>query len=318
VAVVAAPTESTAQSPPAGRPGLGTGTRRRNLMGGVLFLTPFLVPFILFYLVPIGYAIWQSFQKVQRVGGTFGRPENVFAGFEQYANVFQDEAFRKSVVRVATFGLVQVPIMLGLALLLALLLDSNLVKAKKFFRIAFFLPYAIPGVLAALMWAFLYQPSLSPIIDLFDKVATPPDLLGPDLILWSIANVVTWTYAGYNMLIIYSALQAIPQDIYEAARLDGANNWKIAWTIKVPIVRPAIILTAVFSIIGTLQLFTEPQVFKSISTNVTSTYTPNLAAFTAASANNYSYAAATSVVLAVATFILSFLFLKVTQRRAEL
>lgn len=81
--------------------------------------------------------------------------------------------------------------------------------------------------------------------------------------------------------------------------------------------RPAIILTAVFSIVGTLQLFTEPQVFKSISTNVTSTYTPNLTAFTQAAANNYHYAAALSVLLALVTFVLSLVFLRAVTRRAE-
>ncbi len=299
------------------RRGRSSASRRRAIRGAVAFLLPFLVPFTLFYVIPIGYAGYQSLLKIERPGGIFGKPVTTFAGLSQFSRVLGDSAFRSSLLRVLLFGVVQVPIMLGLALVLALLLDSTLARFKPFFRITFFVPYGIPGVLAALMWAFLYQPSLSPIIDLLDKFGLAPDFLGPNLILWSIANVVTWTYAGYNMLIIYSALQAIPADLYEAARLDGASNVQIAWTIKIPIVRPAIILTAVFSVIGTLQLFTEPQVFKSISTNVTSTYTPNLDAFTQASANNYNFAAAMSVVLAIGTFILSFVFLRFTQRRAQ-
>jgi multiple sugar transport system permease protein len=188
-------------------------------------------------------------------------------------------------------------------------------RAKRFFRLVYFVPYGIPGVVAALMWAFLYDPRLSPIVDLLNSAGAHVDLLGPGAILWSIGNVVTWTYTGYNMLILYAALQAVPSDIEEAARMDGANGWTIALRIKLPIIRPALVLTGVFSIIGTFQLFTEPQVFRSISTSVTSTYTPNLAAYSLASGDDYSGAAALSVILAAVTFLLSFLFLRFASRR---
>lgn len=281
----------------------------------LLFLLPFGIPFILFYVVPIGYAVYQSLFQIQRVGGIYGTPTQVFAGFAQYGAVFSSADFLASAVRVLVFGLVQVPIMLALALGLALLLDSTVVHLKRFFRISFFVPYGIPGVIAAIMWGFIYSPNLSPIVGLLEDLNISINFLGQDVVLWSIANVVTWTYAGYNMLIIYSALLAIPSDIYEAARIDGATNWQIARRIKIPSVAPALVLTAVFSIIGTLQLFTEPIVFAQISTSITSTYTPNLVVFNAAQ-NNYSFSAALSVTLALATFILSFGFLKLTNRRA--
>ena len=150
----------------------------------------------------------------------------------------------------------------------------------------------------------------------FSTVTQNVDFLGSGLVLWSIANIVTGVYVGNNMLIIYSSLLAIPQEIYEAAKLDGANNWQVAVRIKIPLVMPAIILTAVFSIIGTLQLLAEPQTLRSFSTAINSTYTPNLAVYTTASIPNYSLAAAMSVVLALFTFVLSFVFLKLTQRRA--
>ncbi len=293
-----------------------TTRRRRHRRTWVAFVLPFTVPFTLFYVVPIVYAIWQSLFKTQRTGGIFGESRQVFAGLEQYANVLGDDTFRQGVLRVLVFGVVQVPVMLLLALLIALVLDSAVARLRRFFRIAFFVPYGIPGVIAALMWAFLYSPQLSPIVDLLNKVGTAPDFLGSNLILWSIANVVTWTYTGYNMLIIFSALQALPQEVYEAARVDGAGALRTAWSIKIPLVRPALVLTAVFSIIGTLQLFTEPVVFQAISTNVTSGYTPNMQAYAVAAANNYPFSAAMSVMLALATFVLSFGFLRLTQRRA--
>ncbi len=274
------------------------------------FLIPFGSLFVLFYLVPILYAIYQSLLTVEREG-TFGPAVQVFGGLTQYIAVFQNEPFWASIGRVLLFGVVQVPIMLGVALVLALLLDSPLVRGSKFFRLAFFAPYAVPSVIAAIMWGFLYSPNLSP----FTAVTGAVDFLSADAVLWSIANVVTWVYVGYNMLIIYSALLSIPQEIYEAARLDGANQFRIALSIKIPLVVPALVLTGIFSIIGTLQLLAEPQVFQSFSNAVTSTFTPNLTIYSTASVPNISLAAAMSVVLALATFVLSFTVLKLTQRR---
>jgi multiple sugar transport system permease protein len=163
------------------------------------------------------------------------------------------------------------------------------------------------------MWGFLYSPNLSP----FTAITSEINFLGADLVLWSIANVVTWVFIGYNMIIIYSALLAIPTELYEAARLDGASQARIAWSIKIPLVAPAITLTSIFSIIGTLQLLAEPQVFKSFTSAVTSTYTPNLLIYSTASVPNVNLAAAFSVVLAMLTFALSFTVLKLTQRKAD-
>ncbi|MFF5077501.1 carbohydrate ABC transporter permease [Actinoplanes sp. NPDC000266] len=276
----------------------------------LFFVAPFGVLFTLFYLIPIGYAIWQSLFTVERTG-TFGPATEVFGGLTQYKQVFSDGPFWESIGRVLLFGAVQVPVMLGLALFLALLLDSGLVKGRRFFRLVYFLPYAVPGVVAAIMWGYLYSPNLSP----FTEVTSSVDLLSPSLVLWAMANVVTWVYVGYNMLIIYSALLAVPTEIYEAAKIDGAGVFRTAWSIKIPMVMPAIVLTTVFSIIGTLQLLAEPQVFRSFSSAVSSTYTPNLTVLSTASIPNFHLAAAFSVVLALATFVLSFSFLKFTQRK---
>jgi multiple sugar transport system permease protein len=162
------------------------------------------------------------------------------------------------------------------------------------------------------MWGFLYVPSLSP----FPTITENVNLLGSGLVLFSIANVVNWVFTGYNMLIIYSALKGIPEEMFEAARVDGAGQFRVAWSIKIPIVTPALILTGVFSIIGTLQLFNEPTVFRTLSNAVNSNYTPNMVVYATSNVPNYNLAAAYSVVLALATCALSFLFLKITQKRA--
>src|SRR5262249_38638254 len=189
----------------------------------------------------------------------FGTPQQVFTGFGNYTKVFQDPTFLPGLGRVLLFGVVQVPVMLGLALLLALLLDGTAARFPQLFRIAFFLPYAMPGVIGALLWSFLYHPALSPFLDIVNV-----NFFSPAMLLWSIGNIVTWAYTGFNMLVIYSSLKSIPRDLYEAAELDGCSPWRIAWHIKIPLVRPALVLTALFSIIGTLHLFNEPAVLRNL------------------------------------------------------
>jgi len=300
------------------------GSRRRRGAGRpravtiLAFVLPFILPFVLFYLVPVVYAVWQSFLVVRRTSGEYGTLYTTFGGLTQYAQALQNSAFWGSIGRIALFGIVQVPVMLFLALAMALLLDAPMLKLKSFFRIAAFMPYAVPGVIAAIMWAFLYSPQLSPVVELLKGSGLQPDFLGPGAVLWSAANISTWLWTGYNMLIMFSALQAIPPDLYEAARLDGAGDWVIAWRIKVPIIAPSIVLTTVFSIIGTLQLYTEPAVLRQISSNISSTFTPNMLAYSVASGNNYQQAAAISVILAVITFVLSLGFMRLTSRRAGL
>ncbi len=302
---------------------VATGRRRRTqyvtrrAVTPYLFLAPFGIFFLLFFILPIFYAVYQSLFRSQRSGLGLGAPTITFNGLGNYHDVFLDRSFFEGIARLLLFGIVQVPIMLGLALLLALILDSASVRFKSFFRIAFFIPYAVPGVVAALIWGFLYAPELSPFIKGLAAIGLHVDLLGGNTILWSMANIVTWEFTGYNMLIIFAALQAIPMELTEAARLDGCTGFNIARYIKIPIVAPALVLTCILSIIGTLQLFTEPQVLTQISNSITSTYTPNLYAyFTAFNNNNYYYTAALSVVLAIVTFVLSFGFLRLTQRQS--
>ncbi|WP_406300339.1 carbohydrate ABC transporter permease [Embleya sp. NBC_00888] len=280
-----------------------------------MFLAPFGVLFAAMYAVPVGYAIVESLHKMRRSGLGLTPPKRVYAGFENYTKALHDDALWRGVGRVLLFGVVQVPVMLGLALVLALLLDAKSARLKGFFRTAYFLPYAIPGVIATILWAFLYMPRSSPVVSMLDAVGLPSDFLGEDAVLWSIANVVTWTWTGYNMLVIYSALQAIPQELYEAAELDGCGPWRTAWRIKVPLVAPAIALTTVFSVIGTLQLYTEPRVLRPLTSSVDADYTPIMSAYHKAVENNdYGQGAAVSVLLALGTCVLSFAVLKLSAR----
>jgi multiple sugar transport system permease protein len=301
------------------RPIAGSTAKRTPARGhtrsAVLFLAPFGLLFTAMMLAPIGYAVYQSFFKTNRSGLGLGPSTTVFAGIDNYVTALHDSRFMSSFLRVFTLGIVQVPVMLGLALLLALLLDSRAAAFKKVFRQIYFLPYALPGVIAAIMWSFLYAPSVSPFTAALRHVGLDVNFLSDDLVLASIGNMMTWAWTGFNMLIIYSALQAIPGELTEAAVMDGCSGWRVAWHVKIPAVRPALILTTVFSIIGTAQLYNEPAILSQVAPTVSPTYTPILATQQSADINNYNYAATQSVVLALLTFVLSFGFLKFTQRK---
>lgn len=292
---------------------------RVTRLPSVALLGPFLLFFLAFYVLPIAYAVYLSFQAVS-VTGLGISPDSAatrFVGVANYARVLEDAAFLQSFRRVLLYGVVQVPVSLGIALLLALLLDSQIAKFPRFFRLAFFLPYAIPGVIAVIMWSFIYSPSFSPVLAYVQDVFPGFSFVGESTVLWAIANIATWQHTGYNMIVILAALQAVPRELQEAARVDGASGFRIAMQIKIPLVVPAIVLTMVFAIIGTLQLFSEPLVLQSIATTIPSTYTPNLVIYTNAfTGNNANYAAALAVALALVSFVLSFGFLRLVGRRS--
>lgn len=282
-----------------------------------ILLGPFLALFLLTFIIPIVIAIGSSFTKVTR-SGLFGEAgvTSEFAGFSNYALALADGNFVASIGRMFLFGIVQVPIMIAFCTVLALMLESASARFPGFFRAAYFLPYGVPGVIATILWSFLYIPGLSPLFDIAALVGLTPDFLGANTVLWSIANIVTWSYTGYNMLIIVAQLKAIPVEVYEAAKVDGASTFRVATSIQLPLIRPALLLTTVFSIIGTLQLFAEAQVLKTVAPAIDSQYTPNLSAYTTAFAyNDYNVAAAQAVLIAIVAFALSFAFLKLTNRK---
>jgi multiple sugar transport system permease protein len=273
-----------------------------------LFVGPFVVLFLVFMIAPIGMAAWTSLFEVTRSGlGLTGDEGQAFAGLSNYVTALGRRDFVDSFGRVLLFGVVQVPIMLGLALLFALLFDSAVTRFKPFFQLVVFLPYAVPTVVAALLWGFLYQPGVSPIVDLLRDIGIEPRFLAPGTVLWSIANISVWSYTGINMLILYAALQA--------ARVDGASELRVALQIKVPMIAPALFLTLLFSIIGNLQLFNEPAVVRTITSNVTANYTPNMAIFqTTTVGDNPNLGSAMAVIVALVTLAVSVAAGRVSRR----
>lgn len=299
-AAVTAPVSAPdGQAPPARR----TNLRRRQVVAAYLFVLPFFVVFITMLVLPLFYSGYLSLFREQLIGGT------VFAGFENYARALSDETFIAGVLRMARFLVIQVPIMLGLALVFALVLDSGRLRAQRFIRLSIFVPYAVPGVIAALMWGYLYGPDFGPFAQAAEFFGLPaPPFLSSEWMLGSIMNIVTWGFVGYNMIILYAALRSIPTELYEAARVDGANEVRIAWSIKIPAIRPALLLTTIFSVIGTFQLFNEPNLLRNLAPNVIGAgYTPNLYAYNLAFVNQQiNYAAAIAFLLGIVIMIVSY------------
>jgi multiple sugar transport system permease protein len=305
------------------RLGAGTPSRaevRRRARGvshartGYLFVAPFMLVFLGLLVLPLAYAAYLSLFQERLIGGT------VFAGLGNYTRALTDPRLLHGVGRVGLFFLIQVPIMLAIALFAALAIDSGLLRVAKGFRLGIFLPYAVPAVVATLMWGYLYGQDFGPFAQLADKMSlSPPKFLSSDWMLGSIANIVTWEFTGYNMIILYAALRAVPHELYEAAAVDGAGAIRTAWSIKIPALRPALLVCLIFSVIGSFQLFSEPQLMQRLAPSVIdSGYTPNLYAYTLAfTGQEVNYAAAVSFLLGAVIVVASYAVLLVTTRRSR-
>ena len=291
-----------------------TLTRRRQRFGW-LFVAPFALVFVTFLIVPLAYAFWLSLHTKSLAFGT------KLTWFDNYTKAFTDPSFVDGVRRVLAFAIVMVPIQLILALVVALVLDTLTTRLAAFSRLFVFLPYAVPAVIGALMWGFLYSPSFGPVTQIGQALGTgAPNLLDAGSIFWSLVNVVTWQWVGYYMIIIYSALQGVDPQIYEAARLDGASGWQTAIRVKVPMISSTLVLITVFSLIGTLQFFNEPSILQTLAPGaIRPDYTPNMYSFTQAfSYSAFNYASAISFALGLVVFLGSYTFLFVTRKRSGL
>jgi multiple sugar transport system permease protein len=282
---------------------------------GWLFIFPFLVVFAAFLVAPLLYAGYLSLYTKGLATGT------TFAGIDNYTRAFTDPSFTKGLWLVVRFSLVVIPLQMAVALLAALVLDEVTGRLARFSRLVIFLPYAIPAVLGALMWGFLYSPSFGPIEQIasaFDVQA--PFLLSQGNIFYGLLNVVTWQWSGYYMIIIYAALRNIDPGVYEAARIDGAGSRQIALRIKVPLVYSALEIIAVFALIGTLQFFTEPEILGPIANgSVTPDFTPNIYAYNLAfTYAQFNYASAISFSLGFVVFVAVAVFMIATRKRGSI
>jgi multiple sugar transport system permease protein len=280
-----------------------------------VLVVPFLIVFAAMFIVPLAYSAYISLFSSQLVGG------QVFSGLANYARALQDPSFWAGLGRVALFLLVQVPIMLAASIFFALALDSGRIRGGRVARLLIFMPYAVPSVVATLMWGYLYGTDFGLITQLFEAVGLPaPNLLTARTVLGSTMNIVCWEFIGYNMIILYAALRSVPTELYEAAEIDGAGQIRTAWSVKLPAIRQAILLTVIFSIIGSFQLFNEPNLLAAIAPNaIGNDFTPNVYAYNLAfKSQDINYAAAIAFLLGVVIMIVSFVVQAMTNRKERL
>lgn len=286
--------------------------RARQGQAGLAMTSPFLVLYLLFFLAPFIYSFVLSLRSPRTNG---------FVGLFNYGSVVSDGQFWSAVERMAYFGVIQVTLMICIAIALALLLDSPYIRGRKFFALAYFFPYAVPGVIAAVMWAFLLEPDL-------DNALNVPHLLGISgsavnplsyrLVLYAMMLIVTWEWAGYNMTILLTSLTSVPREILESGKTDGASELALAWRIKLPLIRRTIAFITVISVIGTLQLFNEPVILNDIA-SIGSTYTPNQLIYNSAfQFGNEQLAAAQSIILAMVTVVATGAFYGIMRRRFDI
>ncbi|WP_054312210.1 sugar ABC transporter permease [Mesorhizobium sp. 1M-11] len=217
------------------------------------FLTPYLLIFLAFWVWPIISSFWMSFLNTRRLPWTFAPQAN-------WGRLLVDPAFANALKNTLIILVVQVPVMITLATVLAVLLHSPLLKARGLFRFAFFAPVVVGEVAYAAVFRLMFNYEFGIINKLLALIGIAPVswTSNPTAAMALIIIAVTWRWAGYNAILILAGLQSIPQDLYEAATLDKVSKTRQFLFITVPLLRPIILFCIVLSIIGTMQLFTEP------------------------------------------------------------
>ncbi len=294
---------------------------RRSLRPRVapwLFVAPALLLAAGLLAAPILYTLWLSVRGRAVTGGGLGVVSETFVGFDNYLRVLGDTALYAGFGRLLLYAAIAVPGTMLLALLFALLLDNPSTRLGRLSRITIFVPYAVPGVIAALMWGFLYLPGVSPFLAITDALGLDrPDLMGPDSIFFAVANVSIWGAVGFNMVILYTSLRGLPQELYDAARLDGCSELQLALRIKLPLIVPGLVLTGLFSVIGALQVFSEPNTLMTLTNAIGSDWVPMMLVYRNAFITNDLYgASAMAIVITAVTVVASLVLLKVLQKRA--
>ncbi|KAB8291926.1 carbohydrate ABC transporter permease [Bifidobacterium avesanii] len=268
---------------------------------GMLWCLPYVIVFLGGTIIPMVYAFYLGLYKQRMIGG------ETFAGLSNYIRALKDPLLWNGFGRVLLYGVIQVPLMTALSLLAALMLDSQRIKHVAIPRILLFLPYAVPNVIAALMWSYIYGTDYGLFGQFFALFgAESPDMMSADLMVFAFVNISTWVSMGYNTLIYYSSLRALPEELYESARMDGATEFRIAWSVKIPQIRSSVVMTLLFNIIYALQLFNTPSMMQTIAPEVvTSYYTPNLYTYSLAfQGQDVNYAAAVSLVVGLFTMVI--------------
>jgi len=253
---------TTTASAPATAPGRRPGRRSRRsvILGrqplGLLFAAPYAIFLALVFAYPFGLAIWISFHDYffTAPGASVDRP---FVGFDNYQTVLGDEAVRQSFVNVGIFLIINVPLTVVLALLIASALNAA-IRGRTFLRVAYYVPYISASVAVVAVWIFLFSKG-GLVNQILGSLAPDPSwLVNETLAMPLIAIFVTWKQLGLFILLYLAALQGVPKELYESSSVDGATKWQQLRNVTIPGVRPATTLVVILATITGANLFTEP------------------------------------------------------------
>ena len=289
-----------------------TGKQRA---AGWMYLAPATILIFIMSFWPIIQAVITSFKTGSSANMQWANPLTY-----NYTRMFQDAVFKRSIGNTFLYLIIEVPIMLVLAILLAQLLNNKHLKFKGLFRTCVFLPCATSLVSYALIFKSLFatQGLINTILVKLGILENNFNFLGTG---WSAKIIIIvaliWRWTGYNMVFFLAGLQNIEYSVYEAAKIDGASGWRTFWSITVPLLKPTIVMTTIMSINGTLQLFDESvNLTKGGPANATITMSHYIynGSFGEGVAN-FGYAAAMSVIVFIMVAILAFINLKVGAKR---
>jgi cellobiose transport system permease protein len=285
--------------------------KRKDSLYGYFFISPFYIIFFIFGLFPILFSFYLSLQRWNGLG------EMEYVGFRNFKLILDDPFFWKSIYNTFVMAIMSTLPQLIIAFLLAFALNSAFVKMKGFFRVSFFLPNVTSIVAVAIVFGTLFTNSPTGLVNaLIGIFGIEPINWGTSEwgIKWAISSMVFWRWVGYNTIIYLAGLQSIPQDLYEAAKIDGASIRQQILYITIPMMRPVIIFTVFISTIGALQLFTEPLVFLG-STLREEGVTVVLYLYREAFTNNaFGTASASAVVLFFIIIVISIINLQIAKR----
>ncbi len=282
----------------------GISRRRRQTLIAWMFALPFVLVFGIFMLFPLVSSFLMSFTDFTSRDVT--TPLAVgFVGIDQYTNLFGNPQFIKSMVNTGYFVIVGIPLTMIVALVLAVALNSGISKFRTIFRVGFYTPVVTSIVAIAVVWRFILQPD-----GLLNNVLSWVGITGPNWLnstTWAMPALIlmaVWRNMGTLMIIFLAGLQTIPEDIKEAAAIDGASAWQRFTKITLPLLRPTLLLGAVLSSVGYLQFFEEPFVMTK-GGPLDSTLSISYFTFNQFGFGKYAFASAASYVLFVAIALLS-------------
>lgn len=275
-----------------------SSTRNRSqAVAGWAFVSPYVLFLVVFGAAPAAYAVYQSFDQSARSGGF---------GLGNYIASFADFRFLPALVNVLVFMVIWIPIMLVGTIALALLLHEKIGRTTSVLRLVYFLPGAVTGSAAVLLWYFMLDPALSPFAGALKALGfnSANEVFQSSHLPWIFALVAFVTGVGQWVVIMFGALQGIPDELLEAARVDGARPVRIALAIKVPLIAKYVFYMVILAFAAGLQIFVEPTLFYSITQAGSQWWSLNQLAFVFAfQQGDFGSAATVSIVLLVLSLI---------------